>query len=69
MIKEVASWVAIGAAGLSAAFGLYAAFGIEVRDNIDAFIGDLQKQSHWAAYAAATAGVSVLAQAIDKWLK
>jgi hypothetical protein len=47
---------------------LYAAVGIEVRDNIDAFIGDLQRQSHWAALAAAAAGISVLAQAADKWL-
>jgi hypothetical protein len=68
-IKEFVSWLAIGAAGLSALFGLYAAFGIDVRDNIDAFIGDLQKQSYWAALAAASAGVSVLAQAIDKSLK
>ena len=29
----------------SAVLGLYAAFGIAVRDNLDAFIADLQKQS------------------------
>jgi hypothetical protein len=60
--------VAIVSAGLAAVLGLYAAVGIEVRDNIDAFIGDLQRQSHWAALAAAAAGISVLAQAADKWL-
>ncbi len=69
MAKDIASWVALISAGLSALLGLYAAVGIDVRDNIDAFIGDIQRQSHWAAWAAATAGISVLAQAADKWLK
>ncbi|MCU1340287.1 MAG: hypothetical protein JWO19_5868 [Bryobacterales bacterium] len=69
MMKEIATWLAIIAAGMSAILGLYAAFGIEVRDNIDAFIPDLQRQSHWASLAAAAAGVSVVAQAIGKLLK
>jgi hypothetical protein len=68
-MKEISSWAAIAAAGISAVLGLYAAFGIEVRDNIDAFIGDLQRQSRWASFAAAAAGISVLAQALEKWLK
>jgi hypothetical protein len=68
-LKEIAGWVAILSAFVSAGLGLWAAVGIDVRDNMDAFIGDLQRQSHWAAWAAAAAGVSVLAQAADKWLK
>ena len=68
-VKEIASWVAITAAGLSTGLGLYAAIFVEVRDNVDAFIGDLQRQSQWTAVAAAVAGISVFAQAIDKWIK
>jgi hypothetical protein len=68
-MNEVASWAAIVAAGVSAVFGLYAAFGIEVRDNQDVFIADLRKQSLWASLAASAAGISVLAQALEKWLK
>jgi hypothetical protein len=65
-MKEIASSVAIAAAGLAALFGLYAAFGIGVSE--DAVIADLQGQLFWASLAAAAAGISVLAQAIDKWL-
>jgi hypothetical protein len=68
-MKELASWLAIVAALASAGIGLYAATGIDVRDNMDAFISDLQKQSRWAAWAAALAGISVLAQALEKFLK
>jgi hypothetical protein len=53
----------------SAVIGIYAALGIDVRDNMDAFISDLRRQSQWAAWAAAAAGVSVLAQAIEKFIK
>ena len=65
-MKEITSSVAIAAAGFSALFGLYAVFGIDVSE--DAVIADLQSQSLWASLAAAAAGISVLAQAIDKWL-
>ena len=65
-MKEITSSVAIAAAGSSALFGLYAAFGIDVSE--DAVIADLQSHSFWASLAAAAAGISVLAQAIDKWL-
>jgi hypothetical protein len=67
-VRELASWAAIGFAGISAVLGMYAAFFIPVRDNMDAFIGDLQKQARWTALAATAAGLSVLAQALDKWL-
>ena len=65
-MKEIASSVAIVAAGFSALLGLYAAFGIGISE--DAVIADLQFQSFWTSLAAASAGISVLAQAIDKWL-
>lgn len=68
-MKEIASWVALAAALASACMGLYAAIGVSVRDNVDVFISDLQKQSRWAAWAAASAGISVLAQALEKFLK
>jgi hypothetical protein len=69
IMKAIASWTAILTAAISAGLGLYAALGVEVRDNIDAFIGDLQRQSYWASLAAAAAGISVLAQALDKLRK
>ena len=65
-MKQIASSVAIAAAGFSALFGLYAAFVIGISE--DAVIADLQFQSLWASLAAGAAGISVLAQAIDKWL-
>ncbi|MET0710515.1 MAG: hypothetical protein ABWY82_27280 [Tardiphaga sp.] len=65
-MKKTASCVAIAAAGFSALFGLYAAIGIDVSE--DAVIADLQNQSFCTSLAAAAAGISVLAQAIDKWL-
>ena len=65
-MKQIASSVAIGAAGFSALFGFYAAFGIDVSE--DAVIADLQHQSFCTSLAAAAAGISVVAQAIDKWL-
>jgi uncharacterized membrane protein len=68
-MKEIVFWVAILAAAASAGFGLYAALGVDVRDNLDAFISDLQRQSRWAAWAAAFAGVSVLAQSLERLFK
>ena len=64
-MKQMTSSVTIGAAGFSL-FGFYAAFGIDVSE--DAVIADLQNQSFCTSLAAAAAGISVLAQAIDKWL-
>jgi hypothetical protein len=69
-MKQALSWLAVIAALASAGIGLFAALGVDVRDNQDEFISDLRRQSHWAAWAAAMAGVSVLAQAIaEKVLK
>jgi hypothetical protein len=67
-MREIASWGSILAAAISAGCGLYAAFGIPIRDDIDFFINDLAWQSRWASAAAAAAGLSVLGQAFDKWL-
>ena len=61
--RERASSVAIAAAGFSALFGLYAAFGIGISE--DAGIADLQFQSFWTSLAAAAAGISVLAQRLS----
>lgn len=67
-MKEAASLVALVAAVVSAFIGLYAALGIEVRDNMDAFISDLQKQSKWASWAAASAGISAVAQVVERFI-
>ena len=61
--KRFMPWISIVAAAVSASAGLYAA--TMVVRNMDEFMSDLDKQSQWAAIAAAAAGVSVLAQAIE----
>jgi type II secretory pathway component PulK len=62
-MKDPASWIAIGAALISACVGLYAAAGSDVRDKLIPQIG---AQSSWAAWAAIAAAVSVVAQAMEK---
>ena len=64
MIKDIAAWLAILAATSSASVGIYAAAFLKVRDK---FIEDLARQSEWAAIAATLAGVSALAQVVEKW--
>jgi hypothetical protein len=69
MLKEIAGWGSIGFAGLAAACGIYSGLFIEVRDSVDHFIGDLQRQSQWTSWAAAAAGIAVGLQALEKYLK
>ena len=45
-------------------FGLVAA-NIEIRNNMDAFISDLSRQSYWASMAAIFAAIAAMLQAID----
>jgi len=61
-----ASWIAIGAALMSACVGLYAAAGSDLRDRIEKFVPQLRGQAPWAAWAAIAAAVSVVAQAMEK---
>ena len=67
-MKEMVFWMGIVAAFLSAVSGGYAAFGAQIRNKQQEFLSDLESQSHWASYAAAAAGISVLAQAIERSL-
>jgi hypothetical protein len=53
-MKQIASSVAIAAAGFSALFGLYAVFGIDVSE--DAVIADVQSQSLWASPCRSSCG-------------
>ena len=65
-MTDAASWIAIGAALISACVGLYAAAGSDVRDKVEQFIPQIGAQSSWAAWAAIAAAVSVVAQAMEK---
>ena len=67
-VKDVSFWVATLAAFASAVLGLSAG-ALRVRDNQDESIEDLKRQSHLAAWAAAFAGISVLAQSIEHMAK
>jgi hypothetical protein len=40
---------------------------IEVRDNIDAFIGDIRRQSRWATYAAVASCLGTVLSAFANW--
>jgi hypothetical protein len=50
-LDQILTGGAAVAAALAAVLGLRAAT-VPVRDNIDKFIGDLQRQGRWAAWAA-----------------
>ncbi|WP_369723076.1 hypothetical protein AB8Z38_03045 [Bradyrhizobium sp. LLZ17] len=67
-MKDVSFWIATLAAFSSAVLGVSAGV-LRMRDNEDKLIDDLRRQSHLAAWAAAFAGISVLAQAIERMLK
>ena len=41
---------------------------VQVRDNMDAFISDLQRQGRWASYAAIAAAVATALQAAQQFL-
>jgi hypothetical protein len=58
---------AIGMSGLAAILGVRAAT-ITVRDNIDEFINDLQRQGRWASGAAVAAAFATALQAAKEFL-
>jgi hypothetical protein len=65
------TWLTIAAviAGVvGAVLGLYAAT-IDVRDNIDAFMSDIHRQSEWAAWAAVAGCVAAVLSAIERLIK
>lgn len=68
-MKDLAGWASILFAAIAAACGVYSGLFIKVRDSIDHFIGDLQRQSQWTSWAAAAAGIAVALQALEKYLK
>jgi hypothetical protein len=61
------STAAIVASGAAALLGVRAAT-VEVRDNIDVFIADLQRQGRWASYAAVAAALATALQAVQQFL-
>jgi len=65
-VKDAASWVAIGAALISACVGLYATAGSDLRDSVERLFPLIREQTPWAAWAAIAAAVSVVAQAMEK---
>ncbi|RWQ54660.1 hypothetical protein [Mesorhizobium sp.] len=58
-------YLAIVTSLAAACLGIRAAT-ISVRDSMDHFISDLQRQGRWAGWAAAMAAVSVAFQAVDR---
>ena len=65
-MTDTASWIAIGAALVSACVGLYAAAGSDLRGKVERRVPFLRGHSSWAAWAAIAAAVSVVAQALEK---
>jgi len=65
-MRDTASWIAIGAALISACVGLYATAGSDLRDKVEKLVPRIRGQSPWAAWAAIAAAVSVVAQAMEK---
>lgn len=61
------SLAALAVSGLAAILGVRAAT-IVVRDNVDEFINDLQRQGRWASYAAIAAAVATALQAVQHFI-
>ena len=61
-MKDLLMVGSIGAGVLAAGLAVYAA-NIEIRNEIDSFMGDIHRQGWWAACAAGIAAVGVLLQA------
>jgi uncharacterized membrane protein len=66
-ISATVQVLSLFAALLAAGLGVAAA-GVNVRDNIDAFMSDLHKQSTLASWAATAAAVSAALQAVGYFL-
>ena len=64
-MNTLISYGAIAFELIGAAFGLRAAT-VHVRDSLDQFIGDIQRQSRWATYTAIAATISATLQALEK---
>jgi hypothetical protein len=67
LMKDTLGYVALVFGVVAAGFGIRAAT-VHVRDDMDAFIGDLHRQSLWASWAATMAACSAILQAIEKFL-
>ncbi|MFC3721803.1 hypothetical protein [Neoaquamicrobium sediminum] len=68
MMEDVFPYLSIGTSIAAAILGLRAAT-ITIRDSMDQFIADLQRQGRWAAFAATLAAVSVVFQSLDRLLQ
>ena len=65
-MRDAASWIAIGAALISACAGLYAIAERDFRGKVERLVPMIREQSPWAAWAAIAAAVSVVAQAMER---
>ena len=65
-MNEVFSGIALLSALASVGLGFYAAVRIVVREDLEPFLSDLKRRTYWSAWAAFAAGVSTLAQVLQK---
>jgi aspartate/glutamate racemase len=66
-MESTLSWATVIVALISAGFGVRAAT-VTVRNSMDHFIEDLQRQGRWAAIAAALAACAACLQVIERAL-
>ena len=66
-MKDWLMIASIVAGVLAALLAVYAA-NIEVRNQIDSFMGDIHRQGWWASFAAGIAAVGVILQALHYFL-
>lgn len=61
MIASIVAGVMAGALAIAAAR-------IEIRDNLDMFMSDIHRQGTWASYAALSAAIAAVLQALHYFL-
>jgi len=66
-VTSYLSLAALAVSGLAAILGVRAA-AIVVRDNVDEFVNDLQRQGRWASYAAIAAAFATALQAAQHFI-
>ncbi|WP_202302237.1 hypothetical protein [Mesorhizobium sp. 131-2-1] len=64
-MTEALPYISIISSLIAAGLGIRAAR-IEIRNSMDDFMSDIQRQGRWAGYAAIAAWVAVVVQGIDR---
>ncbi|RJT32100.1 hypothetical protein D3227_27250 [Mesorhizobium waimense] len=64
-MKDVLPYISIVSSLVAAGLGFRAAK-VEIRNSIDDFMDDIQRQGRWAGYAAIAAWLAVVLQGIDR---